>query len=431
MARLAEIAVIGVGELGADSLSPEARALVTGAAVLCGARRHLARFPEHLGERIVIDRDVDGLVARLRQETRRIAVLASGDPCLYGIGPLLAARLGRERVRILPNVSSVQLAFARLGLAWQDAAVLSAHGRPLDAILPAALTARMAAILTDDRNSPAAIARALLEAGDEDARADVFERLGGADERHAAGRLREIAQQAYASPNVLVVRREGALRPWPLGLPEEAFVHRGGMITKAEVRAVAVSKLRLREDDTVWDIGAGCGSVAIEAAALLRRGRVYAVERDADAIELLATNRRRFAAGNVVAVRGEAPAALAALPDPDAVFVGGSGGHLEAIARAATERLPPHGRLVANVAVLDHLTALRGLAAEGGWEATVTQVGVARERPLVLGGHGGSSEVEGDVAAGASSRLAALDPVFVVTLTRPRGGAGLASWVAQ
>lgn len=398
---MAEIAVVGITDRGADSLSSEARESLEQATLLCGGERHLAFFPDHPAERFVIKANLSALVERLRQATGPVVVLASGDPDWYGIGPLLVERLGRERVRILPNLSAVQLAFARLGLSWHDAVQLSAHGRPLDRILPAALLAPKAVILTDDRNTPAVIARALLDAGDEDALADVFEHVGGCQERHVAGTLHDIIDQSFASLNLLVVRHLHAPRPWPLGLPEDAFRHRGGLITKAEVRAVSLAKLRLHERAVLWDVGAGCGSVAIEAAALLRHGQVYAIERDPEQVALLAENRRRFGAGNVVVAPGEAPAALADLPDPDAVFVGGSGGELAAILRIAMDRLRPRGRLVANLIGLEHLGQIVGEERNHDWSVEVTQVSAARST----------------LTAGLT-RLAALNPVFVVTLWR-------------
>jgi len=399
---VAEIAVVGITDAGAASLSPEALDLVYRAELLCGGERHLTFFPEHPAERFVIKANLAALVERLRDETRSVVVLASGDPCWYGIGSYLAERLGRERVRILSNLSSLQLACARLGLAWQDAVHLSAHGRPLDGILPAALLARTVVILTDEQNTPAVIARALLEAGDEDARADVFEHLGGAKERHVAGRLSDLITRNFVALNLLVVRHQGPPRAWPLGLPEEAFSHRQGQITKAEVRVVSLAKLRLHERATLWDIGAGSGSVAIEAAlCLLRQGRVYAVERDPVALDHLACNRRRFTAGNLTIVRGEAPSALADLPAPDSVFIGGSGGELTAILSTAMERVQPGGQIVLNLVSLEHLGQTIEDAQDKGWLAEVTQIGVARS-----------------TVTGGLLRLAALNPVFIVALRR-------------
>ena len=404
---LAPIIVVGITDLGAESLTPEAQALVDSAQVLCGGERHLAFFPDHPAARITLNSRalksrIDDLIETLRCETRRVVVLASGDPDFYGIGPLLASRLGHDRVRIIPNVGSVTLAFARLGASWQDAAVLSAHGRPLESIMPAALLAQTAAILTDERNHPAAIAQALLEAGDEDALADVFEHLGGGHERHIRGRLSDLIGQAFAPLNLLVVRHERSPRTWPIGLPESAFAHRRGQITKAEVRTIALAKLRLHERAVLWDVGAGCGSVAIEAGALLRHGRVYAVECDPEQLEYLAQNRRAFAAGNVTLVAGHAPEVLAELPTPDAVFIGGSGGHLPEIAATALARVTPGGKVVANLVSLEHVGELMTLAGAHAWESEVAQISVARS-----------------TTTAGLNRLAALNPVFVVSLSRP------------
>ncbi len=399
------VAVVGITDQGPTSLMPVALSLVAEAQVLCGGERHLAFFPEHPAERVVIKRDVSTLVERLRWETRPTVVLASGDPSCYGIGPLLTDRLGSNRVSILPNVGAVQLAFARLGVAWHDAAILSAHGRPLNSILPAALIARKAAILTDALSTPAAIARALLAADDEDAQTDVFEHLGGETERHVSGRLSELVDQEFAPLNIMIVRRDQPPRPWPLGLPEGAFAHRSGMITKAEVRAVTLAALRLHERAVLWDIGAGCGSVSIEAAALLRNGRVCAVERDAEQLAHLEANRGRFGAGNVCVVAGEAPQALLDLPDPDAVFIGGSGGHLKEILDASARRLRPGGRVVLNLVALEHVAQTNEWARDQAWRFSASHVSISRS-----------------VATAGLTRMEALNPVFVITL-QSQGGA--------
>ena len=404
---MGNITVIGITDRGADSLTPEALALVEQAALLCGGERHLAFFRDHPAERFVIKSDLSALVRRLREGTAPAVVLASGDPGWYGIGPLLVEELGLDRVRILPNVSAAQQAFARLGLPWHDAVCLSAHGRPLEGILPQALFAPKAVILTDGRNTPAVVARALLDAGDEDAVADVFEYLDGPGERHVAGHLSRLLGETFAPLNVLIVRHNSPRR-WPLGLPEELFAHHQGLITKAEVRAVSLAKLRLHEAAALWDVGAGCGSVAIEASALLRRGRVFAIERDPVQLEYLSENRGRFGAGNVVIVSGEAPAALKDLPRPDAVFVGGSGGQLREVLLVAMEALRPGGCIVANLVTLEHLSRMLQLLESSPWTCEVTQLSIAR-----------STETAG------LTRLAGLNPVFVVTARRKGEASGL------
>ena len=405
MSRPDVLSVVGIGDDGAASLGPRATAIVQDAEVLCGGRRHLAMFPEHPAERVPITGGLDPLVQRLRSELgqRRVVVLASGDPGFYGIGPLLVERLGREQVEIVPNVGAVALAFARLGESWQDASVVSAHGRPLDPAIHQARGARKLAILTDESNTPSVVARALLDAGLEDASAHVFEHLGGRSERRFDGRLSEVAARTFCPPNVLIVLREPLAEHAPVfGRTEAEFLHRGGLITKAEVRAVSLSKLRPRAGGTLWDVGAGCGSVAIEAAGLMPGGAVYAIERSSEQVELL---RRNVAAasghGTIVMIQGEAPAALAALPEPDAVFVGGSGGELEAILGLAYDRLRPGGRLVVNLATVERLATCLAWARRRGMSPEVVQLAVSRGKDIL-----------------GLTRLQAENPVFVVTLER-------------
>ncbi|HYU20773.1 MAG TPA: precorrin-6y C5,15-methyltransferase (decarboxylating) subunit CbiE [Chloroflexota bacterium] len=399
------VAIVGVGDDGLTSLGPRARELVQSAELLCGGHRHLALFSEHPAQRVTITGDVDSLVERISAELgrRRVVVLASGDPCFFGIGPILATRLGRERVEIVPNVSSVALAFARLGESWHDATVLSAHGRALGPVVGRARGAHKLAILTDEVNTPAAIARALLEGGIEDAEAWVFEHLGGAGERCFRGRLSELAGEDFSDLNVLVVLRA---RPGEVdqafGRPERELLHRDGLITKAEVRAVSLSKLRLRPDSVVWDIGAGSGSLAVEAAGLAPDGVVYAVERSAEQVELLHKNIVALGrTGLVEVVHDEAPAALAELPGPDAVFVGGTGGSLAAILDLACERLSPGGRIVINLVTVERLATCIQWATSHNLVADVVEVSIS---------HG--SEIAG------LTRLVANNPVFVVTFER-------------
>jgi precorrin-6B C5,15-methyltransferase / cobalt-precorrin-6B C5,C15-methyltransferase len=408
-APVCTLVVAGIGDEGPAGLNAAARDAIAGATLLCGGERHLAFFPEQPGDRFIVRANLDALVERLAAcaPAERPVVLASGDPCYFGIAPYLAARLGRERVRVVSHVSSVQLAFARLAVGWQDATVLSAHGRRLAPLVPRALAASKVAFLTDEHNTPSAIAEALIAAGRPDGEAHVFEHLGGGAERHTACRLADLPGRVFAPLNVLVLLREAAEAPrrGAFGLPEQEYAHRDGQITKAEVRAVSLSKLRLRPGATVWDIGAGCGSLSLEAAALVPGGRVYAVERDAAQLALLGTNAAARAAVELAIVAGEAPEALAALPDPDAVFLGGSGGRLTDILARVTGRLRSDGQLVANFATLEHLSAASGWLRAAGWEREMVQLSIARGA---------------DVAG--LTRLAPLPPVFVLTAWRTPSG---------
>jgi precorrin-6Y C5,15-methyltransferase (decarboxylating) len=400
------VTVVGIGEDGLAGLRAEARAAVETAEVLVGGERHHQLVAEHPAERIVFRSDASALaerVAQLAQTGRRVVVLASGDPLFFGVGPALTARLGRDQIEVHPNLGSVQLAFARLGEPWHDAAVLSAHGRPLEPVVEQALSQPKLAILLDKVHTGQVVAEALLNAGMEpDARAWLMQRLGGPAERVQHGRLANVPAWTADPLSLLLVLRdpERVRGPAPrVGLPEDAYAHLGGQITKAEVRAVSLARLAPRRGDTVWDVGAGSGAVSIEAAWLCHPGTLYAVERRAEQRACAANNIDRFGAHNVRLVDGEAPQALHHLPDPDAVFVGGSGGHLGSILDCAVDRLRRGGRLVGNFATLEALheatTCLDALGV--AWD--MTQLSIARATRI----------------GGGKSRLAALNPVFVLS----------------
>jgi precorrin-6Y C5,15-methyltransferase (decarboxylating) len=398
--------VVGIGDAGAETLAPAQRALVEAADLLCGGARHLAFFPEHPAERFTVRANIEEFVALLEQAIgrRRAVVLASGDPSYFGIGPVLARRLGAERVRIHPAAGSIALACARLGLAQQDVTVLSAHGRPLAGIVPRALQHRLLLILTDNENAPARVAAALRDAGMENARATVCERLGGPAERLTRCRLDELAGRAFDPLNVLVIERDACALPAApaFGLHESQYDSERGQITKAEVRAVSLSKLQPWRLAVAWDIGAGSGALAIELAGLMPPGRVFAVERDSDQLAVLRRNLARYPRPNLRVVCGAAPAALDGLPRPDGVFVGGAGAELPTVLEIAAERLQPGGRLVANFARLEALAQWQRFVAARDWAAEIVQLTVARGTPL-----------------GDGTRLAPLGPVFVTAATRP------------
>lgn len=398
------ITVVGIGDDGAAGLGDHARGAVAGAEVLCGGTRHLAMFPEHPARKVDLSIDFAGALRLLEAESsERQVVLASGDPMLFGIGATLVARLGAGRVEILPHVSSVQIAFARLGEPMHDVVTLSAHGRELRPLLARAMSRACTAILLDDRNDACTVARALLDAGMEDAEAAVCSHLGGDSERIVRGCLSQIAAGApHPSLSLLVVMRDpvevASYRR--SAIPDEEFAHRNGMITKAEVRALSVAALRLRPSDVLWDVGAGSGAVGIEAALQLADGSVYAVERDPAQVAFIRENRVRFRTPQVEAIEADIKEALATLPAPDAVFVGGGGTALPAIIDACAERLRPGGRLVLNLVAVERIAEVIGQLRR--WTPEVTQVSIAR-----------------GVAIASATRLEALNPVSIVAATKP------------
>lgn len=401
----AQVSVLGLG-MSPDDLTPAARERLAAADLLAGGRRLLDYFPEHPAEKVVLSRQVAATLRELagRLGTRRLVILASGDPNYYGVGPLAAEIFGPERVEILPNLTAVQVAAARLKVAWQDARVVSLHGRGAQELGRALSLAGKLFIYTDPENTPAVIARELLARGLAGARMAVLENLGQPDERLGWYTPAEAQELAFAALNVVYVERPQALAALHLGLPEEELAHEAGLVTKREVRAVALAVLGLLPGQTLWDVGAGSGSVGLEAGLVAPGLTVYAVERQPARLAQITANRDRFGAVWLLPVLGEAPGVLEGLPDPDRVFVGGGGRDLTGILITAARRLKPGGRLVVAATLLSSLETARRVLAQEGFRPEVVQVQVSRSRPLA-----------GD------AYLKAHNPVWLITGSREEG----------
>ncbi|MBE0598281.1 MAG: precorrin-6y C5,15-methyltransferase (decarboxylating) subunit CbiE [Desulfuromonadales bacterium] len=379
------IYVIGVGIEGQEGFSRRVRELIAQAEILLGGERQLALFPEYQGQRVAIGDNLAEVLEILERTGKRAVVLASGDPLFFGIGRYLLRNLPPEELEFVPNVSSVQYAFAKIKEPWDNAVFVSAHGRSLKGAVDRIVANDKAAVLTDDINTPVAIATELIRRGRDGFAAYLCENLGTADERIIATDVKGLLEIKAAPLNVLVLIKEyeapGEYVP-VLGIPDEEFATVKKLITREEIRVITLAKLKLRHDMVLWDIGAGSGSVAIEADQLLPNGRVFAVERNAQCRDFIRENLKRFNARNVTLVEGEAPECLEALPDPDRVFVGGSGGNLWEILEAADGRLPAGGRIVLNAVTLDTLTAATEFFESSGYQVEVTTVNIARTRPL-------------------------------------------------
>ena len=383
------IHVIGLGvEPGAFSFS--ARAALEQAELLIGAAAHLAAFPELAAEKIPYPRPISGLRDLLCHHTgQRIALLASGDPLFYGISSTLLRDLSSEHFVFHPNVSSIQAAFARLGQPWQQAQTVSLHGRPLASLRSVLQNNRWYALLTDRENSPVAIARLLIETGFSESNLWVAEDLGTPGERFRHFHTADLVnvEVAFSALNVVILETHGpggVLPEFP-GIPDEQFSTGAepgkGLLSKREVRLTLLSLLAPRAGDIGWDVGAGCGGVSVEWARWNPQGVVHAVECHPDRLVHLGINRERFGVvSNLHIVPGYAPKALADLPDPQAVFVGGSSGSLREMLDTVWARLHPGGRLVASAVTEDSRVDLHGFA--GHREAHWTELSIARSEPL-------------------------------------------------
>ena len=370
------IAVVGV--CGGEPVGKEARASIEAASLVVGAPRHLRTLTPLGARTLPIDGPLTDVLDAIERERGGVCVLASGDPGFFGIVRVLAARFGPDRLDVHPAPSSVSLAFARLGLPWDDAAVISAHGRPLAEAARRAVRHPKAAVFAAPDATPEALGRELRALGARHRRAAVCSRLGEPDERVDVLTLEELATGSFDSMSIVLLLDGDGIAEAPTlewGRSEERFAARDGLVTKGEVRAVALGKLALPRAGVVWDVGAGSGSVAIEIAALRPGLRVVAVERRADDLRRIEANANAHGA-TVELVHGEAPDALDALPDPDRVFVGGGG---VAVLDAVLARMRPAGRVVATFAALDRAAAAYQRL------GNLAEVSVSRGRPLAGG----------------------------------------------
>ena len=403
MSKLADhsVNVIGMGMSPRDLTSIHLD-MIAAADVLVGGRRHLASFPESTARHIEIDRNLQTVIDEIKTEmdSHRIVVLASGDPLYYGIGAYLIKTLGSRHVRVWPNINSVAAAFARIGRSWHDVVVVSLHGRQNEAQVLAALQeSTCLAVFTDQHHSPSWLAKLVAAHGRPQARICVLERMGSSAESVRWFTPQDAALETFGDPNLVVIETglaENCRRPY-LGLPDEQIAHERSLITKSEVRAVALSKLGLRPGMVLWDLGAGSGAVAIEGACLVRHGSVWAVEKDAGRIAQIRENCRQWGSGSIRVIEAELPAGMEALPDPDRVFIGGGGRALAAIISTAARRLKNEGILVVNAVLIASMQTAAQTMRNAGLQTDFTQVQISRSRTMPAG-----------------DRLEALNPVWIV-----------------
>jgi len=373
------IAVIGLGEDGIAGLKPEARAALEAADVLIGGERHLALVPAHTQERITWRTPLAETMQDIAlRRGKRVVVLASGDPMMFGAGTTLAKHFAREELAIFPGVGAFGLAAARMAWSLPDAACLTLLGRRLETLNAHLAPAARLLILSEDGGTPAEVARALVERGYGGSAMTVLEHMGGPEERRVDGTARTWKQDRAAELNTIAVEcaagPDAVILPQAAGLPDKLFLH-DGQLTKREVRAATVAALVPLAGQTLWDVGAGAGSVAVEWLRAARNAWAYAVEREPKRCRMIERNAGFFGVPHLRLVEGEAPAALDGLHAPDAVFLGG-GVSAPGLAELCWEKLKPGGRLVANAVSVAGEARLAELhRALGG---TLTRIAISR-----------------------------------------------------
>ena len=374
------LAILGIGEEGVEAMSPAARGLLAGAALVVGGARHLGLARGLIrGEQMAWPSPLRGGISHiLRQRPRPVVVLASGDPFCDGIGSLLADAIPMAEIICLPAPSAFSLALARLGWPMRQTATLSLCGRAMAALAPLLQPKRRVLCLSADETTPAALAAYITARGFGPSKLHVMEALGGPRERVRTcsaeafaltdcQRLNLVALEVEAGPNARII-------PLSSGLEDDLFEH-DGQITKREVRAVTLSSLAPRAGEVLWDIGCGAGSIAIEWLLRHPENRAWGIEPEPERAARAARNAISLGVPGLELVQGRAPEALAGLPLADAVFIGG-GAHCPGVIEAAWAGLRPGGRLVANAVVIETEAAL--FAAQARYGGTLTRLAVAR-----------------------------------------------------
>lgn len=391
------LSLVGVGEDGADALTPAARALVAQASLIVGGARHLAMI-DTPAERLQWPSPLsDALPRILAQRGRPTVVLASGDPFFYGVGDLIARHVAPDEIFCVPAPSAFSLAAARLKWSLQDCALLSLHGRAFERVTPHLQPRARIIALSWDESTPARLARHLALRGMGGSRVHVLERLGGPHERIRDARADAFGLDVIAPLNTVAVEvdagGDAVVIPLAPGLPDDWFEH-DGQLTKRDIRAVTLSALAPRKGELLWDVGAGAGSVAIEWMLSDPANRAIAIERDAARAGRIARNALSLGVPDLNVVSGDAPQALVELEPPQAIFIGG--GADAATLAAAWDALPRFGRIVVNAVTIETQSLLADAYRDKGGELIHLQI--AHARPI--------------------GRFHALDPAMAVTQWR-------------
>lgn len=399
--------VIGIGPGDENFTAPAAGKLIKSCDVIMGGKRNLEPYSQLNKEKIIIGSNLDEICSYISSniKDKRIGVLATGDPGLYSIMETFKARLPGIDMEVVPGISSLQYLCSKVKLSWDDMYITSLHGREQADLTGIVRNNRKVGIFTGGEYRPDGVCRRLLENGLKYLTVTAGENLSYENERIVRGTPGEIAELNFDNLSIMIVENSaenlGAGREWGYatpGIPDDLFIRGDVPMTKEEIRAVSLSKLRLQENSIVCDIGAGTGSVSVECALRCAKGVVFAVERNDAGIELIKTNAQKFGVNNIQIVHGEAPAALEKLMNPDRVFIGGTGGSM-ADTLSWVEKLNRYVRVVINTVTIESTyEAIEALEKLGFENLEIINVSVSRSRQ-----------------AGGKHLMQALNPVYIIS----------------
>ena len=393
-----KVFVVGMGMGNPSMLTQAAQEAIAQSELIIGSQRLVDALGDYGGQKVACVA-TGQIVRTLHESDAHVAsVVMSGDVGFYSGATALYDKLDDFDVSVIPGISSLSYLCARIKVPWQDVHVVSAHGRACDVAGSVQSHAKTFVLLGGD-NTANSVCSSLVVRGLASVRVSVGENLSYDDERIVRGTAQELCGRSFESLSVMLVENDHPLRATYTGphLTDDEFVRGKVPMTKEEVRELAICKMRISPSDTVWDIGAGTGSVSVEAARAAYAGRVFAVERNAEAIALLEENKARFHLSNLTIVEGEAPGAMAGLPVPDCVFVGGSSGRLSQIVRTVCSANPDVRLCVAAITLetlSEALACVRELSFD---DVDIVQVSIAKAH-----------------AVGAYHMMQARNPVYLI-----------------
>jgi precorrin-6B C5,15-methyltransferase / cobalt-precorrin-6B C5,C15-methyltransferase len=411
------IAVVGIGLDGKQGLTQTVQQIIEQATVLAGSKRHLDYFTDHPAVKLNLANLNTGIeaIAQLKLDHHSVVIFASGDPLFFGLGRLLLEKFKAEDIEFYPHLSSVQLAFNRLKIPWQDANLISVHGRSVDKLIELFKQGKdKIAVLTDGHNNPAAIARLFLALElPVNYSFYVCQDLGGISEKisqfspEEITKLSNLDEHNFSALNVLILVRETQQNDFNLdnlpliGLPDRSFLSfsdRPSLITKKEVRLAILGELALQPEQIVWDIGAGTGSVSIEIARLCPTSEIFAIEKTSMGSTLITKNSQRFRVDNIKSIHGQAPDILRDLPNGDRIFIGGSGGNIVDILHTCSQKLTARGLIVMAFATIEYQLQAINWLSNHNWQYRLLQLQISRSTPI-----------------NHLTRLTPLNPVMIIT----------------
>lgn len=393
------VKIIGIGQ-SPDDITIKQDRLIRTADILIGGAKKLKSFKDLNVKKITIKNNLAFIVETILEniDSSSIVVLASGDPLFYGIGSYLIKKIGVERVEIIPNVTSVAKAFSKINEPWQDAQLLSLHGdrsENISIIFESAfrLKTKLFCLLTDKKKDPVWIAQKIIDKKELGFTMCVLERLDAKDQKITWYKnLLKVKENTFLHPNIVILKKEpgsrdsGKSHQIKIGTDDDKFCCEKGLITKSEIRSIVLSKLNFVSTDHIfWDLGAGSGSVAIEASSIISGGSIFAVEKNIDRISLIKNNISLFNAQNIIVVQTQLPDGIEKLPDPDRIFIGGGGKDLKKITKHAIKKLSINGIIVINTVLIQNLEPVISLMKDMGLKPQVLSVQISRSKDMPYG----------------------------------------------